>query len=246
MPRVSMVSSLIGRPRSHRLKLRWRRGSPLGRAWSAPATNLELGQYLHDEVGQWLALAMLQVDSIRSPMPAADDALLQLRGSLERASLAIRDAMHRLDAPPDACSLRAAIVQTLTSSPWAARPLVTKLSPALTELALAQSPFAPRIIRELVANAHRHAHASRVELRAWRRGAVLHIQVQDNGIGLNHMDGNSHYGLVSVRRQVTKESGHLRLDTRAGYGTRIDVQLPLRRIEHDLAEACPRPMGNQS
>jgi two-component system, NarL family, sensor histidine kinase FusK len=242
MPRLSMAPSHIGRLRSRRLNLRWRPGRLLSRSSSAPAAGLDLSQYLHDEVGQWLALAMLQLDSIRPPTSIVEDALCRLRNSLEQASLAIRDATHLLGAPMDAPTLLAAIEQSLNSSPWADRPLATRLSPALTELEQGRAPLAPRIIRELVGNAHRHAHATRIELHAWCRSAILHIRVKDNGVGLHDMDRSSGYGLDSVRRQVAQESGRLHFDTRVGHGTWIEVELPLRRIDHATANDSPRSM----
>lgn len=221
MHRTSTASHHLGRPRSRRVTLPKR---------FEPGACAELGQYLHDEVGQWLALALLQVNGIPSASPVAEHALNDLRHSLERASLAIRDAMQRCSAPADTASLLAAIEQSLADSPWADHPLSTQLSPALTALEPGQAPHAPRIIRELAANAHRHARATSIQIRAWRKGSVLRIQVRDNGVGFDEGRDHASYGLGSVRRQVMAEGGYLRLHAPAGRGTRIDVELPLRDI----------------
>lgn len=245
MPRLSIAPSKLERLRSRRLSLRWRLERGLSRSSTMPAAGMELGQYLHDEVGQWLALAMLQLDSIQPPTLIVEDALCNLRNSLEQASLAIRDATRRIGTPMGAPTLLAAIEQILHSGPWAGHPLSANLSPALTELEQGRAPMAPRIIRELVANAHRHAHATRIELHAWCRDTVLHIQVKDNGIGLHGMGGSPGYGLESVRRQVTQESGRIHLDTRPGHGTRIEVELPLRRIGCPATKDRPWSMRGQ-
>lgn len=230
MPRISTASHHPGRPRSHRVNLPGRFDRAGRGASSEPAACAELGEYLHDEVGQWLALALLQLNGIPSASPVAERALRDLRHSLEQAALAIRDATQRCSAAVDAPSLLVAIEQSLASSPWAGRPLSTQLSPALSTLEPRQVPHAPRIIRELAANAHRHARATAIQVRAWRRGAVLRIQVRDNGVGFDASEDHASYGLGSVRRQVMAEGGRLRLHAPAGRGTRIDVELPLRDI----------------
>jgi signal transduction histidine kinase len=196
--------------------------------WCACSRLESLALRLHDGAGQWLALAMLQVDSIRSARPEVAQVLGQLRGSLERAAQAVREATRTPDAEPDATSLLVAIEHALADSPWAGYPLQRGLHPGLAALAAATCPLAVRAVCELVGNAHRHAHAACITLRVWQRGGVLHIRVSDDGIGLTGAYELRNFGLRSLRRQVASAGGQWRLHAQAGRGTRVALDLPLR------------------
>jgi signal transduction histidine kinase len=232
MPRLPFDSNPVRDIVSRRIsQLRWRLRRlrrplvPPPRAYSAWEP---LALRLHDEVGQWLALAMLQVDGIRASRPGSAQALDQLRGSLERAAQAVREVTRTLDAEPDASSLLTTIEHALADSPWAGYPLQRGLHPGLAKLAAAACPLAVRAVCELVGNAHRHAHAACVTLCVWQRGAALHIQVSDDGAGLANANDPRHFGLRSLRRQIASEGGQWRLRTSPGLGTRVALELPLR------------------
>jgi signal transduction histidine kinase len=196
-----------------------------------PLANAELAQialYLHDEVGQWLALAMLQLDTLATEHAEAVDGLSRLRATLDQAAAAVRETVRCLDVEAIPTSLLSTLEQALASSPWGGYPLVARLAPELAQLAETRAPIASRIVRELVANAHRHARATHVEVRAWQRDGVLHLRVHDNGCGLTDLDPMQHFGLGSLRHQITMEGGSLHIHSAAGSGTRIAVKLPLR------------------
>jgi signal transduction histidine kinase len=184
---------------------------------------------LHDEVGQWLALGLLHLDDIRANRPDLHESLTSLRTSVERAMQSVRDITHAKNTPPRlANSLHAAIVHTLNNGPWASHALQQSLSDELAAISMKAAPLAVRTIHELVGNAHRHAYASDVRLRVWSNNDKLHIQVEDDGIGMANPDDHRHFGLRSLRYQVAREGGRFHLCARPGMGTRVTVDLPLR------------------
>ncbi|HEV2679991.1 MAG TPA: ATP-binding protein [Rhodanobacter sp.] len=190
---------------------------------------------LHDEVGQWLALGILQIDGIRATRPELHELLGQLRTSLERATQSIREITQEFETAHDTSSLLAAIVHALTISPWAPYPLERILHPMLAELATNAAPLAPRAICELVGNAHRHAFATHIRLRVWCHDLTLHIEVDDDGIGAARVSDSQHFGLRSLRHQVACEKGSLNVRTRPGGGTRVTLDLPLHDVDTSLA-----------
>jgi signal transduction histidine kinase len=190
---------------------------------------------LHDEVGQWLALGILQIDGMRATRPELHELLGQLRTSLERAAQSTREITQGLETAHDTSSLLATIVHALTASPWAPYPLERTLHPKLAELATNAAPLASRAICELVGNAHRHAFASHIQLRVWCHDHTLHIQVDDDGIGLATVSNSQHFGLRSLRHQVAREKGNLNVRTRPGGGTRVALDLPLHDVDTSLA-----------
>jgi signal transduction histidine kinase len=231
MPLSPPVFAPIGRRATRKLGLRRRLDRIHRRPSPRPLANAELAQialYLHDEVGQWLALAMLQVDTLATEHAEAVDGLTRLRATLGQAAAAVHETIRCLDAEAIPTSLLSAMERALASGPWGGHPLVARLAPELAQLAETRAPVASRIVRELVANAHRHARATHVEVRVWQRDGMLHLRVHDNGRGLTDPDPMPHYGLGSLRRQITMEGGSLHIHSAAGSGTRIAVNLPLR------------------
>ncbi|HEX7816641.1 sensor histidine kinase [Dyella sp.] len=191
---------------------------------------------LHDEVGQWLALALLQVNGIPATDPEVQRTLDPLRASLDRAMQAIRDLLQGEETSASPCSLLAAIEQSLADCPWAEFPLESRLYPMLSDLPAAAAPLAPRAIRELVGNAHRHACATQIGLRAWQQGESLFVHVEDDGIGFNESDNGPNFGLRSLRRQVTEANGQLAFFARPGGGTLVTLELPLQPQVHASGE----------
>jgi len=186
---------------------------------------------LHDEVGQWLALGILQIDGMRATRPGLHQLLGQLRTSLERAAQSTREITQGLETARDTSSLLATIVHALTTSPWAPYPLERTLHPKLAELATEAAPLASRAICELVGNAHRHAFASHIRLRVWCHDHTLHVQVDDDGIGVGTVSDGQHFGLRSLRHQVAREKGSMNVRARPGGGTRVALDLPLHDVD---------------
>jgi two-component system, NarL family, sensor kinase len=230
MPLQSSVRGSAGRAISRRLGLRRltrvRRTAPR----TLGCTELtRIALHLHDDVGQWLALAMLQLDTLAARMDATD-ALAPLRHTLNQAAAALRDTTRCLDARAHAPSLLEAMEQALANGPWADQPLTVRLAPQLAQLTATQAPVAVRALRELIANAHRHAHATRIEVLAWHQAGALCLRVNDNGQGLPTPAPEPHYGLNSLHQQIVAEGGTLHVRSAAGRGTRIAIDLPLRPV----------------
>jgi hypothetical protein len=79
---------------------------------------------------------------------------------------------------------------------------------------------------EGLANAAKHAGASRVRLAAERRGATLVVEVEDDGAGGADLAGGS--GLRGLADRVEALGGEFTLDSPAGGGTRVAARLPVR------------------
>ena len=87
------------------------------------------------------------------------------------------------------------------------------------------------LARELLVNAAKHAHASRVEVSVRRSAAELVLEVADDGRGIP--DGRlqdalreGHVGLASSRQRVEAVGGRLVLSAADGAGTRVTAVLP--------------------
>jgi signal transduction histidine kinase len=79
---------------------------------------------------------------------------------------------------------------------------------------------------ELLANAAKHSHASRVTLQADGRHGTLVLEVGDDGVG--GADPARGSGLAGLAQRVSTVDGRLRIASPVGGPTLVSVHLPLR------------------
>jgi signal transduction histidine kinase len=122
--------------------------------------------------------------------------------------------------------------------------LVVEVDPAADTL---DAPVPPLLLQPIVENAIRHGvepaeRGGRVEVRAWRDGGWLVLEVLDDGVGLPAADaagaaaGGGGVGLANTRarlRRLYGERHQLTLAPRPGGGTAVTVALPLPEARDD-------------
>jgi signal transduction histidine kinase/CHASE3 domain sensor protein len=81
------------------------------------------------------------------------------------------------------------------------------------------------IVAEALTNVLKHANAHKAEVRAFREGEVLRIEVRDDGAGGAQLTGST--GLLGLQDRAVALSGSLRVDSPAGGGTLVSATLPL-------------------
>jgi signal transduction histidine kinase len=92
-----------------------------------------------------------------------------------------------------------------------------------------------RIVQEGLANAYRHALASRVSIEMRRLGARLHLVIVDNGQGITRWLSRSQrpsrpgVGIRGIRMRLKRLGGRLRIDAPAQGGTRLHAIIPTDR-----------------
>jgi signal transduction histidine kinase len=94
-----------------------------------------------------------------------------------------------------------------------------------TRLPAALEVAAYYVTSEALANAAKHAQASRIDISLARRDGALQLSIRDNGIGgADPVHGS---GLVGLGDRVEALGGSIRVQSRPGEGTQISVALPL-------------------
>ena len=87
------------------------------------------------------------------------------------------------------------------------------------------------VASEALANAMKHAQASRIEISLTTRDSSLLLSIRDNGVGgANPARGS---GLAGLTDRVEALGGSIHVHSAAGAGTQITVDLPL---EYELAQ----------
>jgi len=101
-----------------------------------------------------------------------------------------------------------------------------------------RSAFPPMLLQPLVENALRHGIEPKIgggliSIQCRIEGAVLHIDVSDNGVGLSETKGGG-TGLANIRarlRALFGEAGAVALRDNAGGGVIATLELPRKEIE---------------
>jgi signal transduction histidine kinase len=81
------------------------------------------------------------------------------------------------------------------------------------------------VASEALANAVKHAQASRVDMSLGRRNGGLLLSIRDDGIGGADPRGGS--GLMGLTDRVEALGGSIRVESRRGEGTHVTAELPL-------------------
>jgi len=190
---------------------------------------------VHDGVAQLIVSAKQHVDTCRD-LAGRDEV---------RARLELDRAAHRLDGAivetrrvlralgPSATdslgltgAMRRALDDAARESGWAAH-FVDNLGDARVPAAVETAAF--RILQESLLNASRHAQGKRVEVELTEREGWLHLEVRDDGVGLDpHAARTSRgLGLSGMRERARLLGGACRIEGRDGGGTAVSVALPL-------------------
>lgn len=86
-----------------------------------------------------------------------------------------------------------------------------------------------RIAQEALANAVRHARASRIDVSLRRHGSGLLLEITDDGCGFDagavlSDEERSRWGLTLMRERAAAIGGVLRIHSAAGRGTRVSIE----------------------
>jgi signal transduction histidine kinase len=207
----------------------------------------EIAENLHDNVGQNLALALLQLAAAGN---AIDDAAVkdQLEEIAEILSSAVRD-IHELmfelsSLTLETLGLGAAIIEWVEHKIKPQYGLVVDVVDKhdRDRIGHLQRVIMFRNVRELLTNVLKHAQADKATVLLEQEEGAIRVTVNDNGIGFNpeHMQRNvspnGGLGLFSIEERLSDFDGSLVIESRAHYGTTIVMTAP----HNETAEGVTR------
>ncbi|WP_301585575.1 type IV pili methyl-accepting chemotaxis transducer N-terminal domain-containing protein [Halomonas alkaliantarctica] len=190
-----------------------------------------IARELHDSLAQSLSYLKMQVarlermqqkDATKEAQAAVFD---ELRVGLNSAYRQLRELLTTFRLKLEGPGLQSALRQTVDE--------FTQRMGATVELNYDVPPYllnpnedihVLQIIREALANTHKHAQAHWTAVTVRFADAQLLVRVEDDGIGLE--DDSSppmHYGLVIIRDRATTLNGELSIANRPTGGTRIEL-----------------------
>ena len=200
-----------------------------------------LARELHDELGQELTAAQIQLQSLAAGRPSATATLLAKTSAIidrtlnrvRNLSLDLRPSM--LDDLGLVAALRWQVDRSAQLVDVKTRFTVDdpqRRYPAEIETACF------RVAQEALTNAVRHAEATSIEVRLRREGAELVLEVRDDGIGFDvrkareRAAAGASLGLLSMQERAVLTGGTWQVLSEPGSGTVVVARFPIS----DLAE----------
>jgi two-component system nitrate/nitrite sensor histidine kinase NarX len=190
---------------------------------------------LHDSVVQSLMymkmrLALLDDELQSVPVGRAAMYVADIRDALDHAYADIRGLLTHFRSSMDPRGLITTL-RALAESHQARTGVALSIDNRAGEMVLGaeQELQVFLIVQEALANVVRHAHARTVSILVERDAQTLRIAVDDDGSGI-HAVGQTpeHYGLNIMQERAAQIGGELALSLRAGGGTRVLLQVPLK------------------
>jgi signal transduction histidine kinase len=192
-----------------------------------------LAREFHDELGQVLTSARMQLQLLEKQAAADSPAL---RASLKSVEAMIGDAQRSVkeiasDLRPAALNLGlAAAIEWIAGRTLGAAgiPCQVAVAAAADRLDDARAIALFRIVQESLSNILRHAGARGVHITLSRREGELQLLIEDDGRGFDaaSVDHRTHFGLLGISERVVALGGTLEIDSSPGAGTRLSVSIP--------------------
>ena len=191
-------------------------------------TNRELAEHLHDGPLQTLLAARLELDEVRDRMP--DPALDMVYAALNDTAAGLRStvtALHpqvlaQLGLTP---GVRELVRQNESRGEFTIHAELEEVGKPVSQALLY------RAARELLANVNKHAGASEVTIRMFRRDDRVVLTVADDGAGfepsiVDQRVAEGHIGLASLQARFDSKGGAMVIDSTVGRGTVVTVTSP--------------------
>jgi signal transduction histidine kinase len=195
-----------------------------------------IAQNLHDQIGQSLAIARMQLGKLGGQLPDDD----RRRQEIEEIRTLLSDALDY--SRTVTCELSPPILHELGLVPalrWLARhfgeryhlPTELEVSEPFPRLSTQLRVVLYHVIRELLVNIVKHADATHAIIHLMRHDGAAIISVEDDGRGV-HSSGRQDepsggYGLFSVRERVEQLGGAFVMESSRQRGTRCVLRVPL-------------------
>lgn len=196
-----------------------------------------IAREIHDELGQELSLAQLELGFIRERLPSTQKDLVKKTKSITKLIDAAIKSVQKIST-----SLRPTLLDNLglgAAAEWAVGDFQKRtrircrisVDPPDVAVDPERSTALFRILQEALTNVVRHARATKVDVRLALRNDDVQLRVRDNGKGIpaGRIDDPKSAGLAGMRERVLPWEGSVTFNGKPGKGTEVVVTVPLER-----------------
>ena len=186
---------------------------------------------LHDDISQQMALLEMDLEQLAAVVQGTAQDLTH--DTLQRAQeigRSVHDLSHRLHPAKLRLIGLVAALQGLRrelSSPNLEITFTHESVPASIPEELAICLF--RIVQEALQNAIKYSRGRHVSVDLRGSAAGLQLNIVDDGVGFDvDKTWRKGLGLISMRERLEAVGGSIKIHSRAGVGTRLEISVPLR------------------
>jgi signal transduction histidine kinase/ligand-binding sensor domain-containing protein len=194
-----------------------------------------IAQELHDTLLQGFLSASMQLHVAAESLPESSPARASLervldlmRRVIEEGRTALRGLRSATSTPDDLAQAFAGIQQEFAVTGEAEYRVIVEGQPRALVPTIRDEVY--RIVREALVNAFRHSGAARVELELEYTPGGLNMLVRDDGRGIDprvvSMGTAGHWGLPGMRERAERIGARLKVSTRLGAGTEVELSIP--------------------
>jgi len=99
-----------------------------------------------------------------------------------------------------------------------------------------------RVVQESLHNVAKHAKAQNVEIHLERKGEMLKLKIEDDGVGIRAVANPARptFGLAGMQERVSTLGGQMKVSSRPGEGTKITITVPIRKAAAGT-QGSPKP-----
>lgn len=197
-----------------------------------------IARELHDTLLQGTQGLILRLHAASRSLPWNDPRRLELEQAVDLAENALIEGRDRVNGLRDSYSLREDLAAALQRSRNASMPPpAAELQISVDGRAVALRPLVAdelfQLGREALANADRHAAATRIALELRYGSRDFTLRIRDDGCGLDpdvlHGQARTgHWGLTGMQERAQRIGAKMQLWSRPGSGTEIQIVLPAR------------------
>ena len=194
-----------------------------------------IARELHDDTAQTLVAIARRLDRLETsleslPLEASRERVRDIRSDVDSAIDSVRRFSRNLrPSALDDLGLLPALEWLCSQARTPARLELRgedRRLPADLELTLY------RVVQEALTNVDKHAHATSAAVSVNFSETMLEVSVTDDGAGFDgdpdeNLLSAGHLGVAGMRERIALAGGEMRVESRAGLGTRLTFRFPL-------------------
>jgi PAS domain S-box-containing protein len=199
----------------------------------------KIAMELHDQIGQTLTTLKMDLELMESHLNdsqtvlkarigAAQDKAVQAIRSVKEIAYGLRPSM--LDNLGLVSSIRNLIDDIKRSTDLQVHFFSQNVPKRFNQ---EKETTVYRVLQEAMCNVIKHARARKVFINLVKRGKLLSLSVEDDGIGfepdkvMNDLEGKGSLGLLIMQERVVQIDGELSIESRTGKGTHVLAEIPM-------------------
>jgi two-component system NarL family sensor kinase len=189
-----------------------------------------ISQEIHDNVGQILSLAKVQLGILEQRQNIEGDLVSNAKENISQAMTELRDIAKSLSSERlQSLSLRESIAQEIRRINRSGFIKITAEMDGIEKnVSDQQKLIAFRMVQEGFQNIIKHAKASEAKVSIHYQEEWLHISIFDNGTGFNpeeELKKRGGLGLQNILRRAELVGGKATISSKPGEGTTLEIQI---------------------